>query len=520
MKLHASKSVRHSCSLVIFLFTCLSLDVVAQGIDVLPYSTRTTFEQITLPLDEKMGLLGVSVLGEQYRWAYYGAAAYGAVTGDRGGFFTGGLEAGVNSSREWPVQLEAGLFAGAGGGGAAPQGGGLMLRPHVGLMLAWPYGTVGVQYSSVDFPNGDISSEQLALQLDISSTALIGSGWLGRDDLFWSFRRVAKEFSLIDQPRSFKAIFKHYIPSDATTRSGSQAEPHDVLGLEWNRYGSGDGYLRIETAGALGGGSDGYAEVLAGAGYRFRLSERGQLRAAVGLGAAGGGNVDTGGGFVADGYLGYDYLFSNGVELGGRVGYMVAPDGDFQAASLGLNLGYRFDVPAISEELVSTAFDRSGYEPSYLRLRTVHHSYIGNGGNLRKRGNSDQSNVDLIGAKIDYMLSERLYLSGQGLFAYAGGAGGYAAGLFGVGLHQPLWRDSRLSIDAEFNAGAAGGGGLAVGSGAIVQPMVGVNYRVSQSLGIGLGMSRLMALSGDLDASVVELSVNYRFTTIARAVGG
>ena len=63
--------------------------------------------------------------------------------------------------------FDAGSYVGAGGGGAAAQGGGLMIRPHIGLKYDFNWGAVGLNYTYVDFPNGDISSDAIALSLDI-----------------------------------------------------------------------------------------------------------------------------------------------------------------------------------------------------------------------------------------------------------------------------------------------------------------------------------------------------------------
>ena len=59
--------------------------------------------------------------------------------------------------------FDAGGYVGAGGGGAAAQGGGLMIRPHVGLKYDFNSSQLGLNYTKVDFPNGDISSDAIGL---------------------------------------------------------------------------------------------------------------------------------------------------------------------------------------------------------------------------------------------------------------------------------------------------------------------------------------------------------------------
>ena len=86
---------------------------------------------------------------------------YGAATGRRGGFFTGGYTLGLEKKLIENWILDAGGYVGAGGGGSAAQGGGLMIRPHIGLKYNLNWSLLGLNYTYVDFPNGDISSDAM-----------------------------------------------------------------------------------------------------------------------------------------------------------------------------------------------------------------------------------------------------------------------------------------------------------------------------------------------------------------------
>ena len=128
---------------------------------------RFTFEEIDMPdAGEHMGLYGIGAYDRLNSWLYGGITAYGAATGRRGGFFTGGYTLGVESYLTDNWILDAGGYVGAGGGGAAEDGGGLMLRPHIGLKYDSSWGALGLNYTYVDFPDGDISSDAIALSLD------------------------------------------------------------------------------------------------------------------------------------------------------------------------------------------------------------------------------------------------------------------------------------------------------------------------------------------------------------------
>ena len=130
------------------------------------------FEEIDMPdVGEFMGLYSIGAYDRLNSWLYGGITLYGAATGRRGGFFTGGYTLGVEHKLTDNWILDAGGYLGAGGGGAAAQGGGLMIRPHIGLKYDFSWSSLGLNYSYVDFPNGNISSDALALSLDIPFTS-------------------------------------------------------------------------------------------------------------------------------------------------------------------------------------------------------------------------------------------------------------------------------------------------------------------------------------------------------------
>ena len=69
--------------------------------------------------------------------------------------------------------------------------------------------------------------------------------------------------------------------------------------------------------------------------------------------------------------------------------------------------------------------------------------------------------------QLDAFFNESWYISGQGIAAESGKAGAYMAGMVGVGYEWDL--TSKGFINIEGLVGAAGGGGLATGSGAVYQ---------------------------------------------------
>jgi hypothetical protein len=278
------------------------------------------------------------------------------------------------------------------------------------------------------------------------------------------------------------------------------------VGFEYRRHLDSHRYFFIETAGAMGGESDGFAELLAGAGYRVPLlSRRLHLGASLAAGGAGGGQVDTGGGLVAKARVGLDYELTPSLKLG-LEGGRIESAGSFSANFYGLSLGYRVGELAAGER-GSCDPDIKGVRLAKWRLVGVHQT---NFAAARKNGN--EQDLSLAGLKIEKLLTDSFYLTGQAHAAYTGDAGGYAVGLIGAGWEIPLREDGRLSFNAEFAVGASGGGGVDVGGGAIIQPQLGLSWQLNNRFAARFEAGKVKALDGKLDSNLVGLGLTYEFS--------
>jgi hypothetical protein len=362
---------------------------------------------------------------------------------------------------------------------------------------------LGAGVSYVNFPNGDIDSTQLSLSLGIPFDVHYGrASDVGKavhsNDLF----------GLKLQQAEWLATAGEYHPADKaqTTAGAAMTSPLKRVGFEYRRHLDAHRYFFVETAGAIGGQSDGFAELLAGAGYRVALlSPRLHLGASLAAGGAGGGQVDTGGGLIAKARVGLDYDLTPSLKLG-LEGGRIESVGSFGANFYGLSLGYRVGELSAGPR----GGNGQGIDDVRLagwRLVGVHHTSFNS---ARKNGNNQ--NLSLVGLKIEKFLTDAFYLTGQAHGAYAGDAGGYAVGLIGAGWGIPLRKDGRLGFNAELTAGAAGGGGVDVGGGAIIQPQVGLTWRLSPQFAARLEAGRVIALDGKLDSNIVGLGLTYEFS--------
>jgi len=469
---------------------------------------RFSFEEIDMPdAGEQMGLYSLGAYDQLNDWLYGGITLYGAATGRRGGFFTGGYTLGLERQLFDNFIFDAGAYVGAGGGGAAAQGGGLMIRPHVGLKYDFSWSRLGLNYTYVDFPNGNISSDAIALSLDIPFRSLI-LNW--EDDGLTFADYFGVDWSNVSRHRSHLAArVRAYSPASAskTTSGGSLNNSLGLVGVEYSYFIDNNWFTTFETAGALSGGVGGYAELLAGIGYRLPLTndDRIAILPALTIGGAGGGSVETGGGFVARANLGLELRLSTDLSLIMDGGYLTAPDGNFDTPYLGVNLAYVMETFAQDqkgEPLVETDLIKT----TRWRFRPAQQWYF----DAQRKGGSSRD-MQLLGGKIDWMGGDWWYFTGQGLSAYGGGAGGYSEGHWGVGFLGPSWKN--LRIYGEMLIGAGGGGGVDSGSALLFKPSVGLEYNLNKDLSLQTGIGKVISKGGSLDANTFDASLVWRFGT-------
>ena len=471
---------------------------------------RFSFEEIDMPDEgEQMGLYGIGAYERFNPWLYGGITAYGAATGRRGGFFTGGYTLGMQSKLTDNWILDVGGYAGAGGGGAAPDGGGLHIRPHLGLKYDFSWGVLGLNYTYVDFPNGDISSDAIALSMDFPFSSLINNSEQD-DDGLTEADYFGTDWSNLSRHRSHLAArVRSYSPvSGSKTASGKSLDNSlGLVGVEYTYFLDENWFATFETAGAASGGAGGYAELLAGVGYRLPLTKNDRLALlpSLTIGGAGGGDVGTGGGVVARANLGLEFRLSNDLSLIMDSGYLTAPDGNFDTQYVGFNLAYVMET--FAQDPKGTPLEGTDLiQTTKWRYRPAHQWYF----DAERKGDSSRD-MQLFGGKIDWLGGDWWYLTGQGLSAYGGGAGGYSEGHWGIGVVSPSWKN--LQLYGEMLIGAGGGGGVDSGSALLYKPSVGLEYNLNKDFSLQTGIGKVISKEGNLDANTLDVSLVWRFGT-------
>jgi hypothetical protein len=258
----------------------------------------------------------------------------------------------------------------------------------------------------------------------------------------------------------------------------------------------------IEAAAAAQGDAAGYMEFLASLGHDWWLgapsyaSPRIGLRAAIGLG--GGGAVPTGGGLLAKLAAGLTWPLGMGISVGAEFGGLGALDGPLRAGSAQLWLAMDLEPDRSIASATPAAAVRTEWSASIQ-----HYAYA-------ERIDGSRRDLQTIGLKLNRFIGESLYLSAQAHSAFAGGAGAYSVGLVGAGVATPT-NPGAWQFGAEALVGAAGGGGVNTGGGAIVQALAWGGWRVRPAMQWRVGLGAVRSIDGSLASSLFELTWSRAF---------
>ncbi len=483
-------------------------NVTENTVAATPAEAGLSYEQLKLPGGEHMGLMGGSVLFAQNSWLAIGPGFYGAMSGHRGGFITLGLAARARLALTDRLAAELGAYVGAGGGRGGLQltGGGLFLRTHLGLSFDTGWGSIGAGASYVAAPYGSIHSTQPYVAYRYGFNSWMSDGWqppAASADIDSYVNPTEEEVALV--------YLHDHIPSGVLTTGGTRQQTLKLMGIEWHRYVSENFYLSAEAAGAMGGQSNGYMQILLGGGYRLPLTDSTAVKLTLAAGPAGGGNVATGGGLLVDASLGLQQYVNEKLYVEADGGYTKAVGGSFRAYNLAGKLGYRFGTPDTSDDQLD-ASDLSQFPRRHMRWRISEQGYR-SADPLWRKSYADK-NIDLLGFQGDYFVNHYLYLTGEAMAAYHGKAGAFMTGMFGAGI-QLSHGSFPLFAYAEALGGAAGGGGVDVSGGLVWQGNAGLGYRITRNYSLMASYGRMQSVKGHFKANVLTLSLAHRFTLFA-----
>lgn len=492
---------------VVLVMTTLQAQEIT--IKKVPTRFRFTYETIAQDQEPDLGFVGLGYdllalnLGKSK--GYLGLHSYSAVAGKRPGLITLGMSIGAMLPlwEKHKLFLDTGFFVGGGGGGAAADGGGLIIRPHIEVEKQ--FGVLGLRagFSRIDFPTGDLGGNQFNFGITINErvffkTEKVFNDELERPSLLFKKLRVA-----------FATTVYQNLKEGSLERSKGSVDGRRIglVGAQVERDITPYLHGVFKINGALKGGTDGYMSILFGAGGTLALLENNlKLQANALIGPSGGGGVLSGGGATAQLEGAISLNIFKGYDIKLAAGKTFAPWGDFDANhiefSIGKTLSYLTPKEG-SKEVFKV--DQTDLWENHMSFSVFNRTYFSPDALDRSR----QPYLDSfqnVGFEFQKYIGKRFALNATTIWAYEGDYGAYAEGLVGLAYYQPIYGDFYIPVKGL--VGAAGGGGLDVGSGLISQFNTGIQWN-SNAGDLFLQVGKYIPLEGNFDPMLLD--IGFRF---------
>lgn len=513
--------------LLLLLFTLLSIQSFSQSYDLselqgkeLHNSIRLNYIYLNQPIDQvsyqlypTMGLIGLNYNIPINDWLYTGAGIHGAIIGDQGGLFTLGVNLGVNTKLYKNLYFDANVHFGGGGGYRTLVNGGGIIYPNVGLQYKNKDFSFGVQYGYVNFFTGILKDDNISFFIEIPT--LLRTTSYENAKKTYSVNDGAKD-EYWDRPavKSVQQItFDYFFPfgnsrTDASTTPSFKPINHtlSVMGFEYQRYLNKNTFIYASLDAMYAGLTSGFMDLFVGVGKNFIETKYINFFGQFGLGAAG-GRIYPEGGFTMYPKAGLDIKLSDHFGLSAHGGYHGAIDGSFQAYTAGFSLKYYGLSGGTYHPF--TKESASLIKTQGISIGVQNQTYL----DVAKFG-IPFSDLQLIAVKIIYDINHRFYLAGEASFAYEGESGGYAHGLFGLGIRSNKILNDKFSLFIETSAGVAGGGRVDAGHGVLIRPAIGMNFHLNEDFTLNMSGGQVISPFGNVNSTNINFGLNYNLSIL------
>ncbi len=496
--------------IILFLVFIYSQDFFSQIGDIPKNKTQKAFSKldflsINMPSNslgeksENMGFTGIHYNLKINNLIYSGLGLYGAVSGDKGGFFTLGVNFGIKKSLIEQFYIDAGFHFGGGGGAGAPDGGGAFILPHFNIGYNFKHFSINSGWSYINFfDGGKIESNQLNLGIEIPL-----------DYNYTDYNFYEKQFKIEGLKNSDwnikatkNALTIHWNNLKVIKEANLTNKTIRLLGLEYSYYLHKNWFSLIKVDGAFDGIKAGYMDVFLGGGYHLSINKkRTNILAKLAIGAGGGGGVNTEGGLLFYQDLSLEQKIFNDVFISINKGYLLTPNKSFYTSTFGAGLKYYIEKNGTNtEEKISFTYGKfKGLE--FILEQDLYFD--------AKRDVNLTENLHQIALQVNLYLNKNIYANVKTSFANFGNAGAYAEGLVGLGIKSNTFANNTTEVFVQFLGGAAGGGNISTGQGLIVKPSTGIGYQLSKNLGLRTSAGYVKAKGGKLSSPFISLGLKY-----------
>ena len=455
-----------------------------------------------------MGFIGLNYNTFLNKWLYTGAGFHTAITGDQGGLFTLGVNLGINTKIYKNLYFDANVHFGGGGGYRSLVNGGGILYPNAGMEYKFKGFSLGVQYGYVNFFTGIQESDNVSFFIEIPTTLRTSTYANAQkkftidnttEDIFWKKPAV----------KSVQQITFDYFFPMGMSRADASTNPKykpisntlSILGFEYQRYLSNNTFIYVHTDAMYGGLTAGFMDLFFGLGKNFVETKHMNLFGKFGIGAAG-GRIYPENGLTIYPSIGADIKITDRFGLSTHGGYHRSVGGTFEAYTAGFSLKYYGLSGGITDPF-------SGEKATIIKTQGIqigcqNQTYF----DVAKFG-IPNSNLQLIAIKVSYDLTKNIYFAGEASFAHKGKSGGYAHGIFGLGIKSSTFLNNKFSIFSELSGGVAGGGRVDSGEGILIRPTAGLNYHINNDFSLNIAGGQMVSPFGNVNSTNINIGLTY-----------
>ncbi len=503
-------------TLIILFFIAHNSFSQGYTIQSIPNRIQLSYETVKASSESDLGFVGIGF--EFAAWhqnkssLYLGINSYSAVVGNRPGLITLGLS-GAYQYFLLPnkkLSAEIGGFIGGGGGGGADDGGGLIIRPYVSLEKK--IGPLGIRfgYSFLDFPTGSITGNQFNIGFTLNGTTFLKS----RKDTSTNSFATKLAFQKL---RIGLTTTQYFNFKEGSFESGSSNNRKlTLVGIQVERNFSKHAYGIFKINGALDGGGDGYMSILLGAGGKLPIIPNLlNIESRVLIGPSGGGGVLSGGGATMQTEAGLT-LKRKEYYLKFMYGKTFAPWGNLNAKHIELTLGKSIEriFPKLPKNKSTFTVPKENLIENQLSFSTYNRTYFSPKA-TDKGGRLYNESFNLIGFEIEKFIAKKISVNGGTVWAYEGDYGAYAEGLIGVAYRQSILHNL-FNLNFKVQFGAAGGGGIDIGSGLIFQYNAGIEKKIGKRSSIFANFGKYQPLKGNFDPLSLDIGFKIYLTQLLK----
>jgi hypothetical protein len=470
-------------------------------------------DQVSYNLAPRLGFIGLNYNVPLNDWLYTGVGFHTAITGDQGGLFTLDVGLGVNFPIYKNLYFDANVYFGGGGGFRSLVNGGGIIYPNAGLGYKKNGYAFGIQYGYVNFFTGIQKSDNFSFFVEIPSTLRLSS-YKNAQKTFTVNSNLKDAFWKKPAVKSVQQMtFDYFFPigrsrADATTTPPYRPlrETLSILGFEYQRYLTSNTFVYAHVDAMYAGLVSGFMDLFFGVGKNFIETKNINFFAKMGIGAAG-GRIYPEGGLTMYPNAGFDVRITDKFGISAHGGYHRALGGTFEAYTAGFSFKYYGLSGGIEDPF-------TGVKTSQIKARGVgigvqNQTYF----DVAK---DDNSTIDLqmLSLKIIYDINKRFYLIGETSFAYEGESGGYAHGIFGLGIRSNRFIRNKISTFVELMGGVAGGAGVDTGEGLLARTTAGINYHANESLSFNVAAGQTWTPLGNVNSTNLNVGFTYSFSIL------